>query len=110
MVVAVLRYCTSLHCTWFVNSAAHMFGSKPYNPRIEARENLFVSFGAFGEGFHNYHHEFPFDYSTSEMGWRLNITTMFIDVMALLGQAYDRKKVSQKLIDERKRKVIAKAF
>jgi len=107
---AILRYAISLHCTWFVNSAAHMFGNKPYNPRIEARENLFVSFGAFGEGFHNYHHEFPFDYSTSETGWRLNITTFFIDMMALIGQAYDRKKLSQKFIDERKLKVMSKIF
>ena len=31
-------------------------------------ENLFVAFGAIGEGFHNYHHTFPQDYSTSEFG------------------------------------------
>ncbi|CAG2163957.1 unnamed protein product [Oppiella nova] len=111
LIVGVLwRYCTALHCTWFVNSAAHMFGDKPYNPRIEPRENPFVSFGAFGEGFHNYHHEFPFDYKTSEMGWKLNVTTVFIDFMAFIGQAYDRKQLSQKMIDERKLKVAENSF
>ncbi|CAG2110951.1 unnamed protein product [Medioppia subpectinata] len=110
IVGAFWRYCTSLHCTWFVNSAAHMFGDKPYNPRIEPRENPFVSFGAFGEGFHNYHHEFPFDYKTSEMGWKLNVTTVFIDFMALIGQAYDLRQLSQKMIDERKLKVASNSF
>ncbi|XP_054153820.1 stearoyl-CoA desaturase-like [Oppia nitens] len=106
----VLRYVTSLHCTWFVNSAAHMFGDKPYNPNIEPRENLLVSYGAFGEGFHNYHHSFPFDYSTSEMGWRLNFTTFFIDFMALIGQAYDMKRLSKDMVCQRKLKVWSNSY
>ena len=61
-------------------------------------------------GFHNYHHEFPFDYKTSEMGWKLNVTTVFIDFMAFIGQAYDRKQLSQKMIDERKLKVASNSF
>ena len=48
-----------------------------------------ISLLAWGEGFHNYHHTFPYDYSTSEWGLRLNVTTRFIDTMAWLGQAYD---------------------
>jgi stearoyl-CoA desaturase (delta-9 desaturase) len=48
-----------------------------------------------GEGFHNYHHTFPFDYSASEYRWHINFTTFFIDCMAALGLAYDRKKVSK---------------
>lgn len=27
----ILRYVMSLHCTWFVNSAAHIWGMKPYD-------------------------------------------------------------------------------
>lgn len=48
-----------------------------------------------GEGFHNYHHAFPYDYSASEYRYHINFTTFFIDCMALLGLAYDRKKVSK---------------
>ncbi|KAL1788567.1 acyl-CoA desaturase [Sigmodon hispidus] len=47
------------------------------------------------EGFHNYHHVFPYDYSASEYHWHINFTTFFIDCMAALGLAYDRKKVSK---------------
>jgi len=48
-----------------------------------------------GEGFHNYHHAFPYDYSVSEYRWHINFTTFFIDCMAALGLAYDRKRVSK---------------
>ena len=33
-----------------------------------------------GEGFHNYHHTFPYDYSTSEWGFRLNVTTRLVQI------------------------------
>ncbi|ERE80431.1 acyl-CoA desaturase 1-like protein [Cricetulus griseus] len=48
-----------------------------------------------GEGFHNYHHTFPYDYSASEYRWHISFTTFFIDCMAALGLAYDRKRVSK---------------
>jgi stearoyl-CoA desaturase (delta-9 desaturase) len=28
---AQFRYCVNLHCTWLVNSAAHMWGNRPYD-------------------------------------------------------------------------------
>lgn len=51
-----------------------------------------------GEGFHNYHHTFPYDYATSEFGCKLNLTTCFIDFMCFLGLAKDCKKVSRELV------------
>ncbi|XP_017924591.1 acyl-CoA desaturase [Manacus vitellinus] len=99
---AILRYTIGLNATWLVNSAAHMFGNRPYDQNINPRENPLVSLGALGEGFHNYHHTFPYDYSTSEFGWRFNLTTAFIDLMCLLGLASDRKKVSKEVILARK--------
>ncbi|XP_009951351.1 PREDICTED: acyl-CoA desaturase-like [Leptosomus discolor] len=99
---AILRYALGLNATWLVNSAAHMFGNRPYDQYINPRENPLVSLGALGEGFHNYHHTFPYDYSTSEFGWHFNLTTAFIDLMCLLGLASDRKKVSKEVILARK--------
>ncbi|KAI4900938.1 hypothetical protein NFI96_015565 [Prochilodus magdalenae] len=84
---ALLRYTLVLNATWLVNSAAHMWGNRPYDANINPRENRFVTFSAIGEGFHNYHHTFPYDYSTSEFGWKLNLTTCFIDLMCFLGLA-----------------------
>merc|ERR1711879_445719 len=33
-VVQVLRYAISLHSTWLVNSAAHMWGDRPYDEHV----------------------------------------------------------------------------
>ena len=52
-----------------------------------------------GEGWHNYHHTFPWDYKAAELGnYGLNLTTMFIDGFAKIGWAYDLKKASDQLI------------
>ncbi|KPP68606.1 stearoyl-CoA desaturase 5-like [Scleropages formosus] len=99
---SILRYTISLNVSWLVNSAAHMYGNRPYDKTISPRENCFVTFGAIGEGFHNYHHTFPFDYSTSEFGLHLNPTTCFIDLMCWLGLASNRKKASPEMIQARK--------
>jgi len=81
-----------------------MWGSRPYDKRISPRESLTVILGANGEGFHNYHHTFPWDYATGELGWVLNITTIFINFCALIGQAYDLKTTSKSMIRERKQR------
>ncbi len=99
--VAVLRYLCILHCTWLVNSAAHMFGSRPYDININPSENRLVALLSVGEGFHNYHHTFPHDYSASEWRWSLNGTTLFIDAMAWLGLAWGRKTVSDRMREAR---------
>ncbi|MEQ2163880.1 hypothetical protein GOODEAATRI_000681 [Goodea atripinnis] len=95
---ALLRYALVLNASWLVNSAAHMWGNRPYDKNINPRENRFVTFSAIGEGFHNYHHTFPYDYATSEYGCKLNLTTCFIDFMCFLGLAKDRKRVSREVV------------
>ena len=100
-VMAMSRYVTILHVTWLVNSAAHLWGHRPYDASISPAENMFVAFVRGGEGFHNYHHTFPQDYSTSEWRYSLNWTTLFIDCMALVGQAYDRKTISKETVRKR---------
>ncbi|KAI2798168.1 Calcium/calmodulin-dependent protein kinase type 1 [Blomia tropicalis] len=101
--LSCFRYCFSLHSTWLVNSAAHLYGVKPYDTRINPRESKLVQILTVGEGYHNYHHVFPFDYSASEVSWTqdLNLSTMFIDLCAKLGLAYNLKKVDPKLIQSR---------
>jgi len=99
--MAVVRYVAVLHFTWLVNSAAHFYGMKPYDRTIGPTENMAVSVLAMGEGFHNYHHTFPYDYSTSEWGFSYNVTTIFIEAMAAIGQAYDLRRASEETVKAR---------
>lgn len=61
-------------------------------------ENPIVSIFAFGEGWHNYHHTFPWDYKAAELPYSLNATTLVIDVFSRIGWAYDMKAASPSLI------------
>jgi len=87
---AALGYCLSLNFTWCVNSVCHMFGSRPWNKDIQPADNYLVSFLTLGEGFHNWHHQYPFDWRASKDEWYmyiLNLTARFIEFNRLLGLA-----------------------
>lgn len=52
-----------------------------------------------GEGWHNYHHVFPWDYKAAELGnYKLNVTTMFLDLFQKIGWVYDAKTPSPELV------------
>lgn len=70
------------------------FISLPLNFLLKINDQLLMF---SGEGFHNYHHTFPYDYATSEFGCRLNLTTGFINIMCVLGLAKDRRQVPTEL-------------
>ncbi|XP_034186891.2 acyl-CoA Delta-9 desaturase isoform X2 [Osmia lignaria lignaria] len=73
---------------------------KFYDKRVKPTENAAVSFFALGEGWHNYHHSFPWDYKAAELGaYSLNPTTAFIELMARVGFAYNLKTPSKVLVD-----------
>ncbi|EDV44111.1 uncharacterized protein Dana_GF16194 [Drosophila ananassae] len=95
----LFRYVSSLNFTWSVNSAAHLWGSRPYDKRIMPSENIFVSVIAMGEGWHNYHHVFPWDYKAAELGnYKVNFTTMVLDGFHKLGWAWNMKQPSKELV------------
>lgn len=67
--------------------------------KISPVESLGVAIAALGEGWHNYHHTFPWDYKAAELGkYGVNLTTMLIDFFAKIGWAYDLKCPSKDLI------------
>lgn len=94
LIPGVLRYVITMNCTFLVNSAAHLYGSRPYDNKINPAENRIVAYLSSGEGWHNWHHTFPFDYAASEFGIgnQYNPTKLFIDVCAHLRLVTDRKR------------------
>jgi len=91
-----LRYCVVLHFTWLVNSAAHLYGDHPYDTLSYPAENPFVSWFAIGEGWHNWHHKYPFDYAASEYGIssQFNPSKLLIDMFASVGLVWGRKRAT----------------
>ena len=72
---------------------------------INPAENRAVALLAIGEGWHNYHHVFPWDYKAAELGdYSLNVTTAIIDFFSWLGWAYDLKSVPKNVVYDRIRR------
>ena len=57
-----LRIVVVHHSTFFVNSIAHLYGTRPYTEANSARDNPWVALLTNGEGYHNFHHRFPADF------------------------------------------------
>lgn len=51
-----LRTVVSLHATWLVNSATHLWGSQRFITGDDSKNNFWVAVLTFGEGWHNNHH------------------------------------------------------
>jgi len=94
----VYRIVLVYHGTFTINSFAHIFGMKPFTKDIEPRNNLVAQCATLGDGWHNYHHTFPWDYRSSEFGSGFNLGRTFIEFCARFGWAYDLRKPSQEMI------------
>ncbi|XP_057327704.1 acyl-CoA Delta-9 desaturase-like [Microplitis mediator] len=94
-----IRWGFTLNFTWAVNSLAHMYGYRPYDKNMGPVENILVSYLTGGEGWHNYHHAFPWDYKAAEFkSVFFNNSTNVIDMFAKIGWAYDLKQVTPEQI------------
>lgn len=58
----ILRVFLFQQATNCVNSLAHILGDQPYADTHSPRDHLVTAILTFGEGYHNFHHEFPSDY------------------------------------------------
>ena len=90
------RHLLILHATWLVNSIAHKYGDRPYDSEISPSESIPTAIFAVGEGWHNWHHTYPFDYACSEYGisGQYNPSKLVIDSFAWLGLVSDRKRAT----------------
>ncbi|KAL6420108.1 hypothetical protein ACFW04_013487 [Cataglyphis niger] len=95
------RYVTTLHLTWTINSFAHLWGTKPYDKRLQATNSKISWFLTLADGWHNFHHAYPWDYRMSEFGNFTSTSGILLDIFAYMGLAYDLKTASPNIIHER---------
>jgi stearoyl-CoA desaturase (delta-9 desaturase) len=88
-----VRLVVTYHATWLVNSAAHLFGYKTYRApgSDQSTNNWWVALVAWGEGWHNNHHAFPFSARHGLRWFEFDITWLTIRLMAFVGIARDVK-------------------
>ncbi|MBI1979492.1 MAG: fatty acid desaturase, partial [Elusimicrobia bacterium] len=72
------------HTTFFINSLAHMFGRQTYTDMDSSRDNGWLAFLTYGEGYHNYHHKFQADYRNGIRWYQWDPTKWTIALCAWL--------------------------
>lgn len=77
--------------TFCVNSLAHWLGDQPFDDRNSPRDHVITAIATLGEGYHNFHHEFPSDYRNAIQWWQYDPTKWCIWTWKQLGLAYDLK-------------------
>ena len=76
------------HCTFFINSLCHMWGGQEFSKSNTARDNFLLAIFTNGEGYHNFHHKFQYDYRNGIHWYQYDPTKWLIAALSWLGQTH----------------------
>jgi fatty-acid desaturase len=79
-----VRLVVSYHITWLVNSAAHSIGYRTYATRDRSTNCWWVALLAWGEGWHNNHHAFPYSARHGLKWFEFDLTWLSVRMLKLL--------------------------
>jgi len=102
IVAGLLRVVLVHHFTFFINSAAHTWGTQPWSTRDSSRDSWLLSLLTFGEGFHNYHHTFQTDYRNGPRWYHWDPSKWTIWGLSRLGQAADLRRMPDDVVLRRR--------
>jgi stearoyl-CoA desaturase (delta-9 desaturase) len=87
LVIGFLRSTVLLQATFCVNSLAHVVGTRRFDAHSSARDSTVTALVTFGEGYHNFHHKFPYDYRNGARWWQYDPSKWMIWLLARAGLA-----------------------
>lgn len=70
-----------------MNSLAHYLGDAPFDDKLTPRDHFITALVTNGEGYHNFHHQFPMDYRNAIRWYQYDPTKWFIWCCKKLGLA-----------------------
>ena len=83
------RVVFGLHCTWLVNSATHLWGSRRFSTPDDSRNSWWVALLTFGEGWHNNHHAHPTSARHGLVWYEIDASWFQIKLLEKIGAAWD---------------------
>jgi len=98
LIPGVARVVMVQHATFCINSLCHMIGERPYSTSHSARDSWIAAIFTMGEGYHNYHHEFQWDYRNGVKPWQLDPSKWIIWFLSKFGMTGDLKRVPNERI------------
>jgi stearoyl-CoA desaturase (delta-9 desaturase) len=105
---AVARSVMVMQSTFCVNSLAHYIGDHTFTDAHTPRDSWWVSLVTFGEGYHNFHHEFPYDFRNGVHWYAYDPSKWVIWIMAILGGTFDLKRFPENEIEKGRLQMIEK--
>lgn len=108
LIAGAARIVAVHHSTFCINSLCHWIGSRPYSGKCSARDSFLMALVTFGEGYHNYHHEFQHDYRNGVKPWQWDPTKWTIWTLSKLGlvkklRTVPEEKILRAEIEEKRR-------
>jgi len=86
------------HSTFCINSLCHWIGDRPYSSHCSARDSFLMAVFTFGEGYHNFHHEFQHDYRNGVKPWQYDPTKWAIWLLNKVGLVSNLRTVPEERI------------
>jgi stearoyl-CoA desaturase (Delta-9 desaturase) len=100
LLAGFLRLVLGHHFTFFINSLAHKWGRQPFTDENSARDNGLLALLTCGEGYHNFHHLFQYDYRNGVRWWQYDPTKWLIATLSWMGLAGKLKRASNFRIEQ----------
>ena len=72
------------HATCFINSLAHVWGSRPYATADTSRNNFLLALLTLGEGWHNNHHHYMSSARQGFRWWQVDVSYYALRVLSAL--------------------------
>lgn len=105
LVAGLARIVVNHHLTFAINSVCHTVGKQTYSDRHSARDNWVTALFTYGEGYHNFHHEFPGDYRNGIRAYHWDPSKWVIHVLWKAGLASQPHTADAAAIAARKRQM-----
>ena len=106
LIAGVARLVMVHHMTFFINSLCHTIGTQPYSKRCSAKDSWLMALFTFGEGYHNFHHEFQHDYRNGVKPWQFDPTKWVVWTLEKMGLTYSLRKTDPKKIINAKNRIV----
>ncbi len=102
IIAGMLRLVVVQHFTFCINSLAHIWGSQPYARDTTSRDNWALSLITLGEGYHNYHHSFEWDYRNGPRWYNWDPTKWLIWSLSKVRLASSLRRVPLDVVLQRR--------
>jgi stearoyl-CoA desaturase (delta-9 desaturase) len=96
----VVRLVFVHHATFCVNSLAHYLGDQTYDDIRSPRDHFFTALVTLGEGYHNFHHEYPNDHRNAIRWYQYDPTKWLIQFCSWFKLTHHLKQFPQNEIQK----------